>query len=201
MSISVTYDAAIFASYTVDQYLSEWATGFVTAGHGTTNTGGFNNGGFNGSQYATQGTNNSDYAFIAGSDTTNGLHYVFNPALPASSNQNHYLYGSLDSVSLGYDLTGGSGTNFALGGDVVTFSGLDLDAALGAGRTGNDVHQVIFGLMQGNTSALESVLDTLLGTIGESTSSTFAEISEAIAAHAASAVGVQSQVDDLALAA
>lgn len=201
MSLSVSYDAAIFASYTVDQYLSEWATGFVTAGHGTSNTGGFNNGGFNGSQYATHGTNNSDYAFIADSDTANGLHYVFNPALPASSNQNHYLYGSLDNVSLGYDLTGGNGTDFSLGNDVVTFSGLDLDAALGAGRTGNEVHQVIYGLMQGNTSALESVLDTLLATIGKSTSSTFAEITDAINAASANAVGVQSHVDDLALAA
>ena len=52
MSISVTYDA-VFANYTVDQYLSEWATGFVTAGHGNSNTGGFNTGTYDGSEYAT----------------------------------------------------------------------------------------------------------------------------------------------------
>lgn len=201
MSISVTYDAAIFANYTVDEYLAEWATGFATAGHGTSNTGGFNNGGFNGSQYATHGANGSDYAFIAGSDTANGLHYVFNPALPASSNQNHYLYGSLDNVSLGYDLSGGNGSNFALGNDVVTFSGLDLDSVLGAGRTGNEVHQVIYGLMQGNTSALEGVLDSLLASYSVSTDNTFAEITAALNAASAIAVGVQAQVDDLALAA
>lgn len=199
MSLSVSYDT-VFSSYTVDEYLSEWATGFSSAGHGGTNTGGFNTGLFGGSQYATYGTG-SDYAFIADSDAANGLHYVFNPTLPAGSNQNHYLYGSLDNVSLGYDLAGGSGTDFSLANDVVTFSGLDLDSVLGAGRTGNEVHQVIFGLMQGNTSALEGVLDSLLATYNVSTDNTFADITAAINAASATAVGVQSQVDDLALAA
>jgi len=200
MSLSVTYDA-VFANYTVDQYLSEWATGFVTAGHGYSNTGGFNTGTYDGSEYATHGANGSDYAFIAGSDTANGLHYVFTPGVPANSNLNHYLWGSLDDVSLGYTLNGGSGSDFSLQEEVVSFSGLDLDAALGAGRTGNEVHQVIYGLMQGNTSALESVLDNLLASYGVSTDSTFADISAALAASSATAVGVQAVTDDLALAA
>lgn len=200
MSLSVSYDA-VFANYTVDQYLSEWATGFVTAGHGNSNTGGFNNGGFNGSEYATHGASGSDYAFIAGSDTANGLHYVFNQGQPANSNLNHYLYGELDSVSLGYELGGGSGTDFTLAQEVVTFDGLDLSSLLGAGRTGNEVHQVIYGLMQGNTSALEGALDSLLATYQVSTDNTFAQITAAINAASATAVGVQTQVDDLALAA
>lgn len=200
MSISVTYDA-VFANYTVDEYLSEWATGFVTAGHGKSNTGGFNNGGMNGSEYATHGGNGSDYAFVAGSDTANGLHYVYNMSLPASSNLNHYLWGSLDSVALGYELGGGSGSDFTLAQDVVTFSGLDLDSVLGAGRTGNEVHQVIYGLMQGNTTALEGVLDSLLASYGVSTDDTFADITAALAASSATAVGVQAATDDLALAA
>jgi len=200
MSLSVTYDA-VFANYTVDQYLSEWATGFATAGHGTSNTGGFNTGTYDGSEYATHGANGSDYAFIAGSDTANGLHYVFTPGVPSGSNFNHYLWGALDEVSLGYELGGGQGSDFTLQQDVVTFAGLDLDSALGAGRTGNEVHQTIFGLMQGNTSALEGVLDTLLATYGVSTDNTFADITAAINAASATAVGVQSQVDDLALAA
>ncbi|OLS64703.1 heme acquisition protein HasA [Pseudomonas putida] len=200
MSLSVTYDA-VFANYTVDQYLSEWATGFFTAGHGNSNTGGFNTGTYDGSEYATHGANGSEYAFIAGSDTANGLHYVFTPGVPANSNLNHYLWGSLDEVSLGYGLGGGQGSDFTLQQDVVTFAGLDLDAALGAGRTGNEVHQTIFGLMQGNTTALEGVLDNLLATYGVSTDNTFADITAAINAASATAVGVQSQVDDLALAA
>lgn len=200
MSLSVTFDS-VFASYTIDQYLSEWATGFVTAGHGSSNTGGFNTGTYDGSEYATHGGNGSDYAFVAGSDTANGLHYVFTPGVPASSNFNHYLWGSLDDVSLGYTLGGGQGSDFTLDQDVVSFSGLDLDSVLGAGRTGNEVHQVIYGLMQGNTTALEGVLDNLLASYGVSTDNTFADISAALAAAPANAVGVQAQVDDFALAA
>lgn len=200
MSLSVTYDA-VFANYTIDEYLSEWATGFATAGHGYSNTGGFNTGSLNGSEYGTHGANGSDYAFIAGSETTNGLHYVFDMTLDSWDNLNHYLYGKLDSVSLGYQLGGGSGSDFTLSQEVVTFDGLDLSSLLNAGRTGNDVHQVIYGLMQGNTSALEGVLDSLLATYNVSTDNTFADITAAINAASATAVGVQAQVDDLALAA
>ncbi|MEE1922573.1 heme acquisition protein HasA [Pseudomonas sp. 148P] len=205
MSLTVTYDLSL-ASTSIDTYLSDWATGFFTAGHGYSNTGGFNTGTFSGSQYATHGANGSDYAFIAGSDTANGLNYVFNPALPASSNLNHYLWGSLDEVSLGYQLDGGSGSNYTLDSEVVTFSGLDLEAALGAGRTGNEVHQVIYGLMQGDTSALAAVINQLLEGYEVTTADSFAAVAAALAngpvnAVSAEAVGVQSQVDDLALAA
>ena len=79
-------------------------------------------------------------------------------------------------------------------------------AAQGAGRAGNEVQGVIYGLMQGNTSALEGVLDNLLAGYGVSTNNTFAEIGAALAAgpaHAAAAeaVGVQALPEDLALAA
>ena len=205
MSLSVSYDAA-YASYTVDDYLATWAAGFATAGHGYSNTGGFNKGGFNGEQYATHGANGSDYAFVASSDTTNGLHYVFNPGQPASSNMNHYLWGEVDSVSLGYKLGGGNGSNFTLAEEVVTFNGLDLEAALGAGRAGNEVQSVIYGLMQGNTSALEGVLDNLLAGYGVSTGDTFDANSAALAGGplnvaSADVVGVQALAEDFALAA
>lgn len=203
MTISVTYDAA-FAGSTVDDYLAFWTTGFVTAGHGYSNTGGFSNGTFDGDQYSTHGGNGSDYAFIADSNAANGLHYVFNPTLPAGNNLNHYLYGQLDNISLGEILTGGKGADFGLTNYVVSFNGLDLDAALGAGRVGNEVQSVIYGLMQGNTQPLESVLDNLLAGFGVSTDSTFAEITAALnAPHAvaADAVGVQALPEDLALAA
>ena len=144
----------------VSDYLSAWALGFNTAGHGTSNTGGFSNGTLAGDQYATHGANSSDYAFIADSDTSNGLHYVFNPLLPASSNQNHFLWGELDNVQLGTGLGGGSGSDFSLSDFKVAFNGLDLSAAVGCRPRGNEVQSVIYGLMQGNTSALETVLTT-----------------------------------------
>jgi len=205
MSLTVTYDVSL-ADVKVSTYLSDWAAGFFTAGHGYSNTGGFNTGTFSGSEYATHGASGSDYAFIAGSDTANGLNYVFNPALPASSNSNHYLWGSLDDVSLGYLLDGGNGSNYTLDSDVVTFSGLDLDAALGAGRVGNEVHQTIYGLMQGDTSALVSVLNDLLTGYEVTLDSTFAQVASALAngpvsALSADAVGVQALPEDLALAA
>ncbi|MDH0647027.1 heme acquisition protein HasA [Pseudomonas sp. GD03858] len=203
MTLSVTYDAA-FAGSTIDDYLAFWTAGFVTAGHGYSNTGGFSNGTFNGDQYATHGANGSDYAFIADSNTANGLHYVFDPSKAPGDNLNHYLWGSLDNVSLGEVLGGGSGSDFSLSNYVVSFNGLDLDAALGAGRAGNEVQSVIYGLMQGNTSALESALDTLLAAYGTSTNDTFESVAAHLAAgpvNAAEAVGVQALPEDLALAA
>lgn len=205
MSLSVTY-AASFANVTVDQYLSVWATGFKTADHNASNTGGFNEGGTDGSQYAIRGTNGSNYAVIAQSDTQTGLHYVWDSALPAGNNLNHYLYGELDTVTLGNNLLKDASGNYSVQSLAVSFDGLDLNAAQGAGRAGNDVHNVIYNLMQGKTGALETVLDNLLADYGVSTNSTFAQIDAALAAgpvHAASAeaVGVQALPEDLALAA
>jgi heme acquisition protein HasA len=209
MTISVSYESYL-GTTSLSDYLSDWALGFATAGHGTGNTGGFSNGTFSGDQYSTHGANGSEYAFIADSDTSNGLHYVFNPTLPASSNLNHYLWGELDNVELGTGLTGGSGSDFDLSAYKVAFNGLDLFAAEGAGRTGNEVQSVIYGLMQGNTAALEGVLNELLSAIDPdlSTANTFDEISAGLAAHAASSastdvalVGVQDVAQDWALAA
>ena len=206
MTISVNYDSGL-GSLSVSDYLSAWAVGFNTAGHGTSNTGGFSNGTLSGDQYSTHGANNSEYAFIADSDTSNGLHYVFNPSLPASSNLNHYLWGDLDNVQLGTGLGGGSGSDFSLSDFKVAFNGLDLSAAEGAGRAGNEVQSVIFGLMQGNTAALETVLNNLLDDFGLSTASTFDEVSAGLAAHASAVssdvalVGVQDVAQDWALAA
>lgn len=207
MTISVSYESYL-GTTSLSDYLTDWAIGFATAGHGTGNTGGFSNGTFSGDQYSTHGANNSDYAFIADSNTSNGLHYVFNPALPASSNLNHYLWGNLDNVELGTGLTGGAGSDFDLSAYKVAFNGLDLFAAEGAGRAGNEVQSVIYGLMQGNTSALETVLNDLLDDFGLSTASTFDEVSAGLAAHAATAattdvalVGVQDVAQDWALAA
>ena len=43
MTISVSYDSGL-GSLSVSDYLSAWAVGFNTAGHGASNTGGFSNG-------------------------------------------------------------------------------------------------------------------------------------------------------------
>lgn len=205
MTISVSYDSGL-GSLSVSDYLSSWAVGFNTAGHGTGNTGGFSNGSLSGDQYSTHGASNSEYAFIADSNTSNGLHYVFNPSLPAGNNLNHYLWGNLDNVQLGTGLGGGGGSDFTLNDFKVAFNGLDLSAAEGAGRVGNEVQSVIYGLMQGNTAALESVLNNLLDDFGLSTASTFDQLAAAGQGHAAPSadvalVGVQDVAQDWALAA
>ncbi|NVZ21135.1 heme acquisition protein HasA [Pseudomonas costantinii] len=205
MTISVNYESAL-GSISLSDYLTDWALGFKTAGHGTGNTGGFSNGTFSGDQYSTHGANGSEYAFIADSNTSNGLHYVFNPTLPASDNQNHYLWGNLDNVELGQGLSGGSGSDFALDGYKVAFNGLDLTAAEGAGRAGNAVQDVIFNLMKGNVAGLETVLNNLLDDFGLSTASTFDQLAAAGLGHATPSadvalVGVQDVAQDWALAA
>lgn len=71
--------------------LSEWVC-FHTADHGATHTGGFNTGGraMTGEQYATQGANGSSYAFVAESDTDNGLNC--NASFKRTGdNMNHFL--------------------------------------------------------------------------------------------------------------
>ena len=209
MTISVTYNSAAGA-FSVHDVLTEWSTGFRTADHGTAHTGGFNTGGraMTGEQYATQGANGSTYAFVAESDTDNGLNYVFNPKLSAGDNMNHFLWGSLDNVQLGEVLGGGKGSDFTLGDYTASFNGLDLSAASDAGRAGNAVQDVIYGLMKGDVSGLEGVLNNLLSGFGLSTDSTFDQLAAAGLAHAdaplaadISLVGVLDVAQDWALAA
>ena len=121
---------------------------------------------------------------------------------------NHYLWGELDSVSLGEVLTGGSGSAFGLGDYTVSFNGLDLSAASDAGRAGNAVQDVIYGLMKGDVSGLEGVLNNLLSGFGLSTDSTFDQLAAAGLAHAdaplaadISLIGVLDVAQDWALAA
>ncbi len=181
MSISVNYSAELGATKVAD-YLQSWETGFVTAGHGKEATGGFNTAGgmfpaTQGEQYATP-SKVSDYAMIAESDTANGLNYVFK-FIPVAANMNHYLWGTLDNVQLGQDLSGGNGTDFSLAENNVAFKGLDLSAPNGAGREGNPVHEVVYGLMKGNTDPLEAVLNNLLDDYNLSTQSTFDQVAAA----------------------
>jgi len=209
MTISITYNSA-FGAFSVQDALSAWSTGFTTAGHGTGNTGGFNTGGraMTGEQYATHGAQGSEYAFIAASDTDKGLNYVFDPKVSPGDNMNHYLWGELDTVTLGTGLQGGNGTDFGLNDYTVSFNGLDLSAASDAGRAGNAVQDVIYGLMKGDVSGLEGALNNLLSGFGLSTDSTFDDLAAAGVAHADAPlaadidlVGVQDVAQDWALAA
>lgn len=207
MTISVNYDSAAGAVPVTD-YLSLWTLEFHNAASGTTSTGSFNTGprDFSGSQYGVIGGTGSDMAFIAESNATKGLHYVYDRFLPASDNMNHYLWGQLDNIQMGEVLTGGAGSAYNVTDYKVSFNGLDLTSLEGAGRVGNAVQDVIYGLMQGNTTALEAVLNNLLDDYGLSTASTFDQLAAAGLAHSTptadvALIGVQDVPQDFALAA
>jgi len=180
MNISVNYKADLGATK-ISDYLQSWETGFSTAGHGKANTGAFNTAGVfpstKGEQYGTSGKD-SEYAMIAESNTSNGLNYVFK-LFGGDPNMNHYLWGTLDNVELGQKLTGGKGTNFSLAENNVSFNGLDLSAPEGAGRAGNPVHEVVYGLMNGNADPLEATLNKLLSEYNLSTAATFDQVAAA----------------------
>ena len=155
---------------------------------------------FDGSQYALKSTA-SDAAFIAGGD----LHYTL------FSNPSHTLWGKLDSIALGDTLTGGASSGgYALDSQEVSFSNLGLDSPIAQGRDGT-VHKVVYGLMSGDSSALQGQIDALLKAVDPSLSinSTFDQLAAAGVAHATPAaaaaeigvVGVQELPHDLALAA
>ena len=205
MSSSISYSAT-YGGNTVAQYLTDWSAYFGDVNHRPgevvdgTNTGGFNPGPFDGTQYAIKSTA-SDAAFVADGN----LHYTL------FSNPSHTLWGSLDSVSLGDTLAGGSGSNYHLVSQEVSFSNLGLNSLKDEGRAG-EVHKVVYGLMSGDSSALAGEIDALLKAIDPSLSvnSTFDDLAAAGVAHVTPAaaaaadvglVGVQDVAQDWALAA
>ncbi|WP_455922177.1 heme acquisition protein HasA [Pseudomonas putida] len=182
MSISVSYKPELGASK-ISDYLQGWEAGFVTAGHGAGATGGFNTSSMilpptTGDQYATA-SKTSNYAMIAESDTADGLNYVFKMFGAESPNMNHYLWGDLDNVQLGQKLSGGKGVDFTLAENNVSFNGLNLSAPDGAGREGNPVQEVVYGLMKGNPDPLEATLNKLLAEYNLSTAATFDQVAAA----------------------
>ncbi|WP_253445237.1 heme acquisition protein HasA [Halomonas sp. Y3] len=184
MSFNITYDAQ-FADWSLADYLAEWSFDFQNSDHGDSNTGGFNSGGLSGEEYAITGSGN-DFAFIAGSDTTNGLQYDLGA---------HVLSGDLDSVQFGYGLTGPTGGAFGLSDWALGIEGLD---ASGSGA-GNDVHEIVWGLMNGNIGELEDYIVSE-GLLTQSEFDT-AQLGDLFPAPA-SATGVQEFSDlDVALAA
>lgn len=202
MSLSITYSTT-YASWTVADYLADWAGYFGDANHrigeveeGGPNTGGFYPGSLSGTQYSLS-SQESDAGFIAGGTLQYSL---FSP--PA-----HTVYGSLDSISLGTDVTysATSGFGFAPGEEEVSFDGLGLSSLLSEGHAGV-VHQVIYGLMSGDATALDTALDGILAAYGVDTDDTFDVVAAALTSgplsvSPAEAVGVQTPVEDFALAA
>ncbi|HEC56264.1 MAG TPA: heme acquisition protein HasAp [Gammaproteobacteria bacterium] len=206
MSISISYSTT-YAANTVAEYLSDWSAYFGDLNHREgsvkegSNTGGFNPGPFDGTQYGVSSTV-SNAAVVANGD----LHYtLFNPP-------SHTLWGSIDSLNLGTILSGGASSGgYTLTEQEVSFTNLGLSSLQSEGRDGQ-VHQIIYGLMSGDSSALTSAIDSLLKDIDPSLSvnSTFDQLAAVGVAHVDSAsfaasdvalVGVQDVPQDFALAA
>lgn len=206
MSISISYSTT-YAANTVAEYLSDWSAYFGDLNHREgsvkegSNTGGFNPGPFDGTQYGVSSTV-SNAAVVANGD----LHYtLFNPP-------SHTLWGSIDSLNLGTILSGGASSGgYTLTEQEISFTNLGLSSLQSEGRDGQ-VHQIIYGLMSGDSSALTSAIDFLLKDIDPSLSvnSTFDQLAAVGVAHVDSAsfaasdvalVGVQDVPQDFALAA
>lgn len=172
MAFSVNYDS-YFGSYSIHDYLTEWSATFGDVNHtngnvDSSNTGGFYGGSLSGSQYAITSTANNITSLVAEGNVTYTLF-----ADPA-----HTLYGTVDSLSFGDGLQGGASSPYNIQALDVSFSGLDLSSAQAEGHEGV-VHEVIYGLMSGSTSALETALNGILEQYNLSIDSTFDQIAAA----------------------
>lgn len=183
MNFYIQYDSAL-GDYSISDYLSEWSANFGDVNHtrGTVtsdNTGKFYGGDrLSGTEYGIVSKANNETAFIAEGELT---YTLFND--PA-----HTLYGQLDSLSFGNVLHGGGTTPFSLEEVDVSFHGLDLSSIREDAHDGV-VHQVIYGLMSGDTQALETALDNILDDYSLSVDATFDEV--------AAVVGVPADYADL----
>lgn len=202
MSFSVNYNTE-YANTSVADYLADWSAFFGDINHRPghviegVNSGGFFPDRLEGNQYAVSSVlHQSPAAVIAGGD----LHYTL------FSDPAHTFYGTIDSLQFGGYLSKGSG-GYTLDEVDVRFDGLGdyLTAKQSEGHDGM-VHQVMYGLMSGDTTALTQVLDTILAEHGLSTANTFDEVAAAFntpqhAVADATPVGVTDVVDDYAIAA
>ncbi|TBU74283.1 hypothetical protein DNK06_19125 [Pseudomonas daroniae] len=175
MSVEISYTSSLYSTLqsagyatTLQGYLDYYEYTFSLEDHST--SGGFNSTSFTpdfqmyGSQYANE-TEATGYtsAFIAEAATDENLYYTF------FTEPTHTLYGELDSLSFGSDLSNvsnqwGLGTSFLdiLGLSEIINDGLDANGDVIAGNTtydsGNDVHDIVWGLLNGETDALAAVL-------------------------------------------
>ncbi|MCI1032185.1 MULTISPECIES: heme acquisition protein HasA [Raoultella] len=177
MAFSVDYDSSV-GSYSIHDYLAEWSATFGDVNHTNgnvddSNSGGFYGGALSGSQYAITSTANNITSFVAEGNLTYTLF-----ADPA-----HTLYGSLDGLSFGDGLQGGSSSPYNIQALDVSFSGLGLSSAQSEGHDGI-VHEVVYGLMSGDTSALETALNGILDQYNLSIDSTFDQIAAVVGSSA-----------------
>ncbi|MDN3518490.1 heme acquisition protein HasA [Aquisalimonas lutea] len=150
MAITITHDQA--TSTGGDDYLSWWEGEFVTGDH-PDNTGGFYPGMFSGSQYAmSSGVAGHTAGFIASAPAGETLDYTFMDS-PA-----HTLYGDLEKLEFGDQIGGGTSTPYSFNsGPELTVDGLDLSSGAVAN---NQIHEIVYGLMQGDATELENFLNT-----------------------------------------
>lgn len=146
MAITITHDQATNTGG--QDYLTWWEGEFVTGNH-PDNVGGFYPGSLSGEQYAmSSGVENHTAGFIASGD----LYYtLFSP--PA-----HTLYGDLDTLEFGDQIEGGDSEPYSFSsGPELTVDGLDLSSGAVAN---NQIHEIVYGLMQGDATELENFLNT-----------------------------------------
>lgn len=153
MSISYTYDEAYFpdtfSTGTLEFLLTEFQKEGAGGEHSDDNPGGINTGGFftngvnsglAGDTYA-MANNDGDFAFSA----TGSLSYNF---------ADHALTGTLTGLTLGAGLNNGEVIN-----DFITFTFDDPIVASHNGR-GNEVHDIIWGLMNGSVEGADDSAGT-----------------------------------------
>ncbi len=161
--MSITIALADGADVDFSSYLDDYAANFSQGYWGFFNDPGA--GAFKGSEYAFSestststpiGSGNQSVIVDAGSGT---FEYNINT---------HVLEGQVDSVTFGDGLSYNSGSDSFSSAADVEISGLGLS---GTG-SGNEVHDFVYDLMQGNTTELENELDngvTYLSSTGDDT--------------------------------
>ncbi|PAU78357.1 heme acquisition protein HasA [Halomonas salipaludis] len=206
MSFFVEYGGNLTASSTLADFFNDFSDFYAQDGHEYNSS--FNSTqGFPGPLFGTEYAVTSelgdieDFSFIAGAADGNDLTYTLFDGWPSNW---HILYGSLDSLAFGADLEDWQSTgdgNFALDETYLDLSGLDLFGEQSEGQD-NIVHEVVWGLMGGDTTALEGVINDILDDYSLSVNSTFADLELAGLAGDVSTTGVASTSDlDVALAA
>lgn len=146
MAISITHDKATNTGG--DDYLTWWENEFDSGNH-PSNTGGFYPGTLSGEQYAmSSGAQGSTAGFIASGDLDYTLFSV----------PTHTVYGDLDDIEFGDQIVGGSSTAYSFDtGPELSIDGLDLSSGAVAD---NQIHEIVYGLMQGDAAELENFLNT-----------------------------------------
>lgn len=193
MSFYVTYGGDLTASNSLSDFFVSFSAFYAQDGHEYVSS--FNSttafpGPLSGTEYAITSSLGEieDFSFIAGAAASSELTYTLFDGAPSNW---HILYGSLDSLEFGTSLVDWQNTgtgNFDLGETYLDITGLGLTGLLSDGQS-NIVHEVVWGLMGGDATALEGVLNDILDDYGLSVNSSFADLELAGLAGEVSTVG------------